>query len=202
MSDRGGRAPGLRERKKARTRAEIQRQALRLFRERGYATTTVEQIAEAAEVAPSTVFRYFPNKEALADLTEYYPLRAELAEAFRAQPAELDLVAALRRAIRAVLDGQSPEHRAARRERELLMLTVPELWVANLDSIGRAMDAIAELAADRVGGHPEDPAVRNVVRTVCGVALAVWFDTARNPDADVVAELDEALSFLEAAQQR
>lgn len=42
--------PGLRERKKARTRASIQEHALRLFREQGYEATTVEQIAEAAEV--------------------------------------------------------------------------------------------------------------------------------------------------------
>ncbi|HZC12209.1 MAG TPA: TetR family transcriptional regulator, partial [Mycobacterium sp.] len=57
--------PGLRERKKIRTRETIRREAFRLIQENGYAATTVEQIAEAAEVSPSTFFRYFPTKESV-----------------------------------------------------------------------------------------------------------------------------------------
>jgi len=49
---------GLRERKKIRTRETIRQEAFRLIEENGYAATTVEQIAEAAEVSPSTFFRY------------------------------------------------------------------------------------------------------------------------------------------------
>src|ERR687897_2381320 len=93
----GGPKAGLRERKKARTRAEIQRQALRLFRERGYEATTVARIAEAAEVSESTFFRYFPTKEDVVLWDEFDPL---IFEAFRERPPELSPVRALRGAIR------------------------------------------------------------------------------------------------------
>jgi AcrR family transcriptional regulator len=56
---------GLRERKKMKTRQTIRREAFRLFDERGYASTTTEQIAEAAAVSASTFFRYFPSKESV-----------------------------------------------------------------------------------------------------------------------------------------
>lgn len=56
MPTGGKRNMGLRERKKAKSMAEVQRHALRLFREQGYKSTTVEQIAEAAEISYSTFF--------------------------------------------------------------------------------------------------------------------------------------------------
>ena len=57
--------PTLRDRNRARARAEIVAAAQRLFLEQGFAETSVEQIAEAAGVAPRTVFRHFPRKEDL-----------------------------------------------------------------------------------------------------------------------------------------
>src|SRR5690348_5485874 len=89
-------APGLRERKKAKTRAAIQRHALRLFREQGYEATTVNQIAEAAEISPSTFFRYFPTKE---DVVLYDAVDPVAFAAFEAQPRELSPIEALRRTL-------------------------------------------------------------------------------------------------------
>lgn len=56
---------GLRERKKFAAMRRIQREAVEQFEERGFEHVTIEQIAEAAEVSPSTVYRYFGTKEGL-----------------------------------------------------------------------------------------------------------------------------------------
>src|ERR1700744_4083588 len=89
--------PGLRERKKARTRASLREHALRLFREQGYQATTVEQIAAAAEVSPSTFFRYFPTKEEVV-LQDDMDIR--LVEAFANRPPGRPPIPAIRAALR------------------------------------------------------------------------------------------------------
>ncbi|MFC4126812.1 TetR/AcrR family transcriptional regulator [Nocardia rhizosphaerae] len=60
------RALPLRERKRIRTRRALADAALRLFTEKGFAATTVEELVDAAEVSRSTFFRAFPSKEAVA----------------------------------------------------------------------------------------------------------------------------------------
>jgi AcrR family transcriptional regulator len=114
---------GLRERKKARTRATIRSEAIRLFSEQGFATTTVEQIAEAADISPSTFFRYFPTKEAVIVTDDYDPL---VFQEFRNQPAELHPVRAFRNAIRTVSELMKPAAMEQEQVRQKLLQNVPE----------------------------------------------------------------------------
>ncbi|MBF8192768.1 TetR family transcriptional regulator [Nonomuraea sp. K274] len=184
----------LRERKKAKTRALIQKEALRLFRDQGYAATTVEQIAEAAEVAPSTVFRYFPTKEDLVLMDQFPPFM----EALQAVPPDLNPVHAVRAAMLAVTAQQSAEELADSLEREKLMLTVPELWAAGLENVTGVVRTLQQHLAAREGRSPDDPEIRNVAGAIVGVIIALWFDWVRNPDMDGPAELDKALTHLDA----
>ncbi len=185
---------GLRERKKAKTRAAIQHEALRLFREQGYEATTVEQIAEAVEVSPSTFFRYFPTKEDVVLTDEHDP---PLIEAFRAQPPELTSVQALRGAMRAVFAGLTDEDLADMRERMELTRSVPELRAAWLGQLAEGMRMVAVLVAERVGRDPGDFAVRTLAGALLGVMISVMFQWAERPESDLIALLDAAMAHLE-----
>ncbi|MEI2730537.1 MAG: TetR family transcriptional regulator [Dermatophilaceae bacterium] len=63
--------PTLRQRKKAAAMRHIQTVAVAMFTERGFDAVTVEQVAAAADVSPSTVYRYFGTKEGLIVHDEY-----------------------------------------------------------------------------------------------------------------------------------
>jgi AcrR family transcriptional regulator len=189
---------GLRERKKARTRAAIREHALRLFREKGYQDTTVEQIAAAAEVSPSTFFRYFPTKE---DVVLQDDMDVLLLEALSAQPAELSPIAAMRAATRQALEAISEEDLAQLQMTTQLTFTVPEVRARAVDELSRTIEVIASAIGARAGRSPQDMAVRALSGAVVGVIMSVtlpWSQhSAEMSTTDMFARIDEGLALLE-----
>jgi AcrR family transcriptional regulator len=166
-----------------------------LFREQGYEATTVDQIAEAVEVSPSTFFRYFKSKEDLV-LTDDYD--EPLIAVYRAQPAELGALPAFRRTLRAVLGAASDEERVDMRRRFELGLSVPGLRAALLDQLVQTMQRVTRVVAERAGCSPDDFKARTLSGAILGVMIAAEFQWVEQPESDMVELLDEALALLEA----
>jgi AcrR family transcriptional regulator len=190
----GQRRLGLRERKKARTFAAIQTQALRLFREQGYDATTVEQIADAAEVSPSTFFRYFPTKESVVLLDLYDEMIGQL---YLAQPKEMKPIPALRKALREGFTQIPAAEWQLQVERMALARSVPALRSAMLDEFMRTVDMFATLIARREG-RPVDFACRCLAGAFIGVTITVFFDAVSDQGTDFLALIDDSLALLEA----
>ncbi|MDA8323505.1 MAG: helix-turn-helix domain containing protein [Actinomycetota bacterium] len=97
----GQAVPGRRERKKQETREALIAAARQLFAEQGFAATTVREIADAADVAERTFFRYFDSKEDLL-LPDLFVRFREFEAAVRARPAAESPLTAIREAAIAV----------------------------------------------------------------------------------------------------
>ncbi|MEV2250859.1 TetR family transcriptional regulator [Streptomyces sp. NPDC050147] len=196
--------PGLRERKKAKTRAKIREHAIRLFLEQGYHATTVDQISETAEISHTTFFRYFPSKE---DVVLHDDLAPLFIHSLQSQPVERDAISALRVAIRALYEGgqDSEEHQqdysgtlTLERERHALILSVPELRARTLDDFAEVFGAITEILAERVGREKDDIAVRTLVGAVLGLVTCTYLTVTDDPRNDFPVMLDSSLAVLEA----
>jgi AcrR family transcriptional regulator len=186
---------GLRERKKLKTRAAIQREAMRLFLDRGFEATTIEDIAEAVEISPSTFFNYFPTKEDVVFEDDLDPV---ILTAFDALPKDLHPIRKLRMAMQTVFAQLTPEQDRMMRERMQLMASTPELRGAMLSQFASLVDQIAHLLGPRVGRKRDDFAVHNIAGAVLGVLLAAMLAIIDNPKTDLLKVTDDALAHLEA----
>ncbi|GAA2241771.1 TetR family transcriptional regulator [Streptomyces amakusaensis] len=185
---------GLRERKKLKTRIAIRRATHRLVAEQGYEATTVEQIAEAAEVSPSTVFRYFPTKEDIVLSGGLHPfLEAEL----RARPPAEDPLDSLRLVITTGLAAFTEEERAEAVLRTRLMVEVPAIRARMTESIALTSDLLVRALTDRTGRPHGDLDVRVFTAAVLGALREVMLYWAARDHQDDLAELvDRALRTL------
>lgn len=144
---------GLRERKKAATRAALSEAAMRLAEERGVEHVTAEAIAEAAGVSPRTFHNYFANKEE-AILAAMWDFVRDVVASLRARPAEESALDALRHIADDLIaqGGDSIEQFAVRMR---LVETSPALLPRNdvlREEVGRQ---IVDAVAERSGTDPE-----------------------------------------------
>jgi AcrR family transcriptional regulator len=186
---------GLRERKKLKTKAAIRKEAMRLFLEKGFDATTIEEIAAAVEISPSTFFNYFPTKEDVVFEDELDPL---ILAAFDAQPEGTNPIRAIRNAMLTVFRALTPEQDRVMRERMALMTSTPSLRSAMLSQFADMVNQIAALVASRAGGSPSDFAIRNFAGALLGVMMSALLAAAQDPEADLIEVADQALQHLEA----
>lgn len=163
---------GLRERKKAETRRSIQEHALRLFLDKGYDQTTVEEIAAAAGVSHMTFFRYFPSKHAVVENDEYDPIIADL---IRGRPSTEDPVTAIRRALTAALRAMPAAEMTTILVRSRLILGVPALRARQIES----QRSTRALFVGAIAGRGETTAFEREVLaaaalTALVVAIEAW----------------------------
>lgn len=181
---------GLRERKKIRTRETIRREAFRLIEENGYAATTVEQIAEAAEVSPSTFFRYFPTKESVLLADDMDPA---FLDALAAQPRDLSPLKAIRRAYQVTMGNMSEDEREFEDARQRLMFSIPELKAAMFDEYYRTITSIAEAIGARIGRDAEDFELQVFAGALAGAMMAAY-----DPGPGAADTVYRALDFVDA----
>ena len=159
----------------------------------------MEQIAAAAEVSPSTFFRYFPTKE---DLVLQDDMDTRMIEALEQQPPGLGAIAAVRAAARQMFASYTAADMDVIRETTRLTMTVPEIRSRAMDEFARSIGVVAEAVARRAGRPADDLAVRTAAGAVIGVIMAItlpwegWTDQVSFEDT--FARIDEALALLEA----
>jgi AcrR family transcriptional regulator len=184
----------LRDRKKDRTRRTLQAEAVRLFAEKGFQATTIEEIAAAAEVAPRTFFRYFPTKEDVVFWSEHQPM---LAGHVASRPDHEPAAQALRHGLTdglATFYEQDRERLLARSKLACRTQALQPRWRQQQADLAVGM---AQILADRLGVHADDLEVRAIAAAIAAalfVAIEDW--QAHDGQGDLRGLIDRALGAV------
>jgi AcrR family transcriptional regulator len=165
----------------------IQERALDLFDERGFGSVTIEEIAAAAEVSPSSVYRYFGTKEGLLVADEFDTMSQEtLGEILDTG----DPVGSLLRAVQAYESASEPDPLASPWRRVRYFFSEPSVRMAAFAALDQASQRIAPLLA--AGGRLSEAQARvaaNALAFGYFAALEEWHrDGGNRPIADYVEE--------------
>ncbi|HJP73254.1 MAG TPA: helix-turn-helix domain-containing protein [Pseudonocardiaceae bacterium] len=187
--------PGRRERKKAQTRTALADAAMRLFTERGYDEVTVTEVAEAADVSVTTLFKHFPGGKESLVFDQDTSQQEALVAAVRDRGAEQSILDALRTHLKSLHD-YSPVERAlleqlnglVRRSKSLTEYA-DRMWLRHEKALAEAIaievgvdvrdvkaQALARYAIDAhtVAEREDDP--RQAIDTIFDLLTSGWGD--------------------------
>ena len=195
---------GRRERRRETTRQALMSAALALFRENGYDATTVEQITEAADVAPRTFFHYFRSKEEV--LFGGHPeRREELIGVLRDRLDSQKIWPATRGAMLTVVDAFE-SNPGFFHERARLYTREPALRAAVLRINDELVAAVSEVLSEHIGRTGVDDGllprlIANLANGALRAAIDAWVAGGGRSDlhALAVAALDVVGPAIEAA---
>ena len=189
--------PGLRERKKQRTRETIARAAHELFAERGYHATTLPDIAEAADVSTRTIFAYFPSKEDIL-FSDFAVMKEALAQALAERPKGQDALETVRQFILSLHGAEKSDV-----DEELRLCVESDETLRN--HLRARIAQLEELIAPAIA-KDLDAAANDVRPQVVAASLTAAFNvlSERGGDAnkksksaaDMAAAIDPVITFL------
>ncbi|MFD3514144.1 TetR family transcriptional regulator [Streptomyces sp. NPDC058657] len=187
--------PGLRERKKIKTRLEIRRATFRLVAAEGWDALTIDRIAEEAEVSPSTVLRYFPVKEDIVLTDEYDPV---LESALRNRPAGEPLLESVRAVVTEAMRKSLDEQQDEMLLRTRLMLEVPAVRARMVESVHTTSRMLCRVIAERTGRDAGELEVRIFATGLLAAVLETTLYWAeRGQRDDLVDLIDRMLRTFE-----
>ena len=178
---------GLRERKKAAAMHRIQSAALELFSTAGYDNVTIEQIADRADVSPSTVDRYFVLQDEHDDLL-MSTVAGALADGAR-------LLDALREAVRAIAEEHFVRDRQATVQRVRLYFEVPALRSAASTLVAELIDKLARTLEDSGRADYADGLIASSA-VISGLLAAAWNWYREGAEDPFTVYADAALDVL------
>jgi AcrR family transcriptional regulator len=169
---------GLRERKRYAAMRLVQEVALDLFDAHGYADVTVERIAAASDISPSSVYRYFGTKEHVVLWDEYDPIwSARIPQGLRSHPP----LETLRFMVDALVSGVLRSDQARLRRRISLIMREPSVEAASALQAYRAAEAFGTAVSEALGREHGDLEIQLFSHAVVGAVvggLHHWYEGA------------------------
>ena len=186
-------ALGRRDRKRRETRNGLAAVALELFAERGFDAVTVNDIADRADVDPSTFYRHFGSKEAVI-FSEFSDWTGRLGDAVRAQPAELPLLETMRVGIKDLAAMLMVDLDNERRRAELIEST-PSVRAHGLAVREALIDEVALAVADRMAVDPAQDS-RPYLVAASLILAANWYRSHVVQTGDLPSSAEEGVDRI------